>query len=60
MKPQLDFIIKGYKSTRFDRNNERGGRCITFIKGGIPYRCIVTDKEHEGIITELFNGPKET
>lgn len=60
LKPHLQFIIKGYSAIRYDRSNERGGGCVTFIKEGIPYKCIKVSGEHECIVTEIFNGSKET
>lgn len=55
VKPNLDFVLKGYNGIRCDREKGRGGGCMTFIKLGILYRCI-NSKEHECVITEIFNG----
>ncbi|KAL2092947.1 hypothetical protein ACEWY4_010259 [Coilia grayii] len=60
LKAHLQFVIKGYIAVRCDRGNERGGGCITFIKDGIPYKCVKVNGGHECIVTEIFNGTKET
>lgn len=58
LKPHLEFILKGYHNIRVDREKDRGGGCITFIKEGISFRHINTTTEHENIVTEIFNGDK--
>lgn len=56
LKPNLDFVLKGYNSIRQDRVKDVGGGCLTFIKDGISYRHLKTAEEHECIVTEIFDG----
>lgn len=40
LKPNLDFVIKGYDNVRRDRKEGNGGGCITLIKQGTQYRIV--------------------
>ena len=35
LRPHLDFVLPGYTSARYDRIDNQGGGCITFIKDNI-------------------------
>ncbi len=48
--PHLDFIISGYESVRYDRNDNQGGGCTTFVKDGISFRWLATSTETECVI----------
>ncbi len=37
LNSRLDFVLKGYVSVRRDRDDGKGGGCVTFIKEGMPY-----------------------
>lgn len=40
LKPCLHFRVYGYIAVRYDREEGKGGGCLTLIKEGIPCRKI--------------------
>ncbi len=40
LNSRLDFVLKGYVSVRRDREDGKGGGCVTFIKERMSYRVL--------------------
>ncbi|KAI2660328.1 putative RNA-directed DNA polymerase from transposon BS [Labeo rohita] len=60
LRPNLDFVIRGYVAVRRDRDEGSAGGCATFIKQGLPYRILGLGKELEYVVVEvpLWGGKK--
>lgn len=56
LKPQLDFIIKGYNAVRRDRESGRGGGVVTFIQNGMSYKVMRISTEHESITVKVWSN----
>lgn len=54
LKPNLDFVIKGYDNVRRDRKEGNGGGCITLIKQGTQYRIVNIGTQLEYIVIEIW------
>jgi exonuclease III len=54
LKPQLDFIIKGYNVIRNDREYGRGGGIATFIQNGMKYKVVQINTDYESIINKIW------
>ena len=59
LKPQLDFILKGYTAVRRDREPGRGGGVATFIQIGVRYKLMSASTDHEAIVIKVWTdrGP---
>lgn len=53
LKPNLDFVIKGYDGVRKDRKEGNGGGCVPFVKRGVQYRVVAIGKQLEYIVLEI-------
>ncbi len=58
LNSRLDFVLKGYVSVRRDRDDGKGGGCVTFIKEGMPYRVVEKGVTMEYIVVEIWSGMK--
>lgn len=56
LRPHLDFILPVYESVRFDRGENQGGGCVTFVRDGISFRRIMTSIEIECVIIEVYKS----
>ena len=59
LKPQLDFIIKGYTAVRRDREPGGGGGVATIIHIGGSYKLMHASTDHEAILIQVWRdrGP---
>jgi len=60
LKPELDFIIKGYSAVRRDRENGRGGGLATFIQNGLSYEVIKINDKNESITIRIWTSKGST
>jgi len=54
VKPQLDFIIKGYNGVRRDREPGRGGVVATFIQNGMKYKVAQINSNYDSIRSKIW------
>jgi len=55
LKPQLNFVLQGYKIERRDRGvGNGGGGVATFIKNDIEYSVINETEEYKMVIIEIY------
>ncbi len=54
LKPNLQFVLPGYKSIRKDRVGKQGGGVVTFIKEGTIYRELNEVKDIECVVVEVY------
>lgn len=47
LKPNLDFVRRGYVAVRRDREGGTGGGCVIYVKDDIPYRTVHIGTEME-------------
>ena len=61
LKPQLDFVVKGFTAVRKDRRWEtgRGGAVATFIQTGMSNKVVYVSTGHEAIGIKIWaeRGP---
>lgn len=56
LKPTLDFVLQGYVAVHRHRVAGGGGGGATFIKWGIPYRCVGEGVEQEYVVVDVWLG----
>lgn len=56
LKPNLDYVLYGYTGVRRDREHGgRGGRCLTLIRLGVPFRVLELGVDLEYTVVEIWD-----